>query len=102
MKHNLQEPSATPQTIETQPPHLPQPQMAKTPSPQITPPPLQITKMPPPPQQQQQQQQQQQPFRRLQMEEFVFKHPFTPKVSGPTSFGKTHLVKTTLDPKTPE
>ena len=31
------------------------------------------------------------------MKTFIFKHPFTANVSGPTSSGKTHLVKTILE-----
>lgn len=47
-------------------------------------------------QEQQQQGQQQQPSMSPQHQEFVFPHPFTANVSGPTCSSKTYFVKTLL------
>ena len=47
-------------------------------------------------QQQQQQPQQQQQSQQQQQQDFMFFHPFTANVSGPTSCGKTFFVKTLL------
>ncbi|KAK3092712.1 hypothetical protein FSP39_006378 [Pinctada imbricata] len=70
-QNNQAYPPPPPQSIQAYPPPPPPP------SSQAYPPPP----PPPPPQQQQ---------------SFVFKHPFTANVSGPTACGKTYFVKTLL------